>query len=53
MEYLFAIFAIVWITFNLPFPPAGGAGTTKLLVGVFGIVLLVLVLLGMGVPRHG
>jgi hypothetical protein len=52
MEYLFTIFAIVWIVFNIPFPPAGGTGTTKLLIGVFGIVLLVLVLIGM-IPRHG
>lgn len=52
MEYLFTIFAIVWITFNLPVPPAGGIGMGKLIVGLVGIVLLVLVLLGM-VPHHG
>jgi hypothetical protein len=52
MEYLFCIWAVVYIVFNLPFPPAGAGGTTKMVVGVFGIVLLVLVLLGM-IPKHG
>lgn len=52
MEYLFCIFAVVWIVFNLPVPPAGGPGYAKLIVGLVGIVLLVLILLGM-VPRHG
>jgi hypothetical protein len=52
MEYLFTIFAIVWIVFNLPVPPAGGVGTAKWVVGLVGIVLLVLIFLEM-VPRHG
>lgn len=52
MEYLFTIFAIVWIALNLPVPPAGGIGTGKLIVGLVGIILLVFVLFGM-VPRHG
>lgn len=52
MEYLFTIFAIVWVVFNLPAPPATGMNMAKLIVGLVGIVLLVLVLLGM-VPRHG
>lgn len=52
MEYLFTIFAIVWIVLNLPVPPtAGSVGITKLIVGLMGIILLVLVLLGM--LRHG
>lgn len=47
MEYLFTIFAIVWIVLNLPIPPApGGIGLTKLIVGLVGIILLVLVLIG-------
>jgi hypothetical protein len=52
MEYLFAIFAIVWIVLNLPVPPIGGTGMAKLVIGLAGIILLVLVLLGM-MPRHG
>jgi hypothetical protein len=51
MEYLFTIFAIVWIVFNLPAPPATGMSMAKLIVGLVGIVLLVLVLLGM-VPHR-
>jgi hypothetical protein len=52
MEYLFAIFAVTWVVFNLPVPPVGGVGTTKLIVGLVAIILLVLVLLGMtkGIP---
>lgn len=50
MELLFGIFAIVWIVFNLPVPPAGGVGYTRLLVGLLGIVLIVLLLL-VGVHR--
>lgn len=52
MEYLFTIFAIVWIVFALPVPPAGGPGYAKLIVGLLGIVLLVLFLMGV-VPKHG
>lgn len=52
MEYLFTIFAIVWIALNLPVPPAGGPGYAKLVIGLVGIILLVFVLVGL-VPRHG
>lgn len=54
MEYLFTIFAIVWIAFNLPVPPPSptGYGMAKLIVGLVGIILLVMILFGM-VPRHG
>jgi hypothetical protein len=52
MEYLFAVWAIVYIVFQLPVPPAGGPGYAKLIVGLVGIILLVLILLGM-IPRHG
>jgi hypothetical protein len=52
MEYLFCIWAIVYIVFQLPVPPAGGTGYAKLIVGLVGIILLILVLLGM-MPRHG
>ncbi len=52
MEYLFTIFAIVWIALNLPAPPAGGVATAKLIVGLVGIILLVFVLLGV-VPHRG
>lgn len=51
MEYLFAIFAIVWIVFALPVPPTNSVGTAKLVVGLAGIILLVLFFLGMA--RHG
>ena len=46
MEYLFCNFAIVWIVLNLPVPHTGSVGMTKLIVGLAGIILLVLVLLG-------
>jgi hypothetical protein len=52
MEYLFTIFAIVWIVLNLPVPPVGGVGTAKLIIGLAGVILLVLVLLGMA-PHGG
>lgn len=52
MEYLFTVFAIVWIVFQLPVPPAGGVGMTKFVIGLLGILLLVLAFLGM-VPHHG
>jgi len=52
MEYLFTIFAVVWIVFNLPVPPAGGVGMTRLVIGLLGIVLLVLILFGgLGLPH--
>jgi len=53
VEYLFTIFAIVWIVFNLEVPPAGGIGMTKLIIGLVGVVLLVLVLLGLMPHRVG
>lgn len=46
MEYLFTIFAIVWIVFNLPVPPYGGFALTRLIVGLVGIILLIFVLFG-------
>jgi hypothetical protein len=52
VEYLFTIFAIVWIVFNLPVPPTNGPGYAKLIIGLVGIILLVLVLLGM-MPHRG
>jgi hypothetical protein len=52
MDYLFCIFAIVWIAFNIPTPPTGGVGTAKLIVGLVGIILLIFVLFGV-MPRHG
>jgi hypothetical protein len=51
MEYLFTIFAIVWVVLNLPVPPVGGTGYAKLIIGLVGIILLVFVLLGM-IPHH-
>jgi len=52
LDYLFTIFAVVWIVFNLPVPPAGGVGMTRLIVGLLGIVLLVLILFGgLGLPH--
>ena len=52
MEYLFTIFAIVYIVYGLPVPPAGGMSLAKLIVGLVGIILLVLVLFGM-MPHRG
>lgn len=50
MPYLFAVWAIVYIVLNLPVPPVGGYGMTKLIIGIVGIILLLLVLLG--APHH-
>ena len=47
MEYLFVIWAIVYIVFQLPAPPpAGGIGMAKLIIGLVGIILLVIFLFG-------
>lgn len=47
MEYLFTVFAIVWIVFNLPIPPpTTSAGLAKLIIGLVGIILLIIFLFG-------
>ena len=50
MTLLFGIFAIIWIVFNLPVPPVGGIGYTKLIVGIVGIILIALFLLPVHTP---
>lgn len=43
MEYLFAIFAITWIVFDLP---ESGAPMWKLVTGLVAIILIIFVLFG-------
>lgn len=46
MEYLFAIWAVVWMVCQLTPPPQGNFGLLKLVALLVGIILIVFVLFG-------
>ncbi len=44
IDYLFAVFAIVWIVLNMPYP---GPPMYKLVTAIVGIILILFVLFGL------